>query len=60
VIHIEEIVTSEEKKMCRVLKLEIKETQEELQELLRKQKTGAGKERVQALYSLSQVSGGTI
>jgi putative transposase len=54
------MVTIEEKKMCRVLKLEIKETQEELPELLRKQKTGAGKERVQALYSLSQVSGGTI
>ena len=38
--------------MCRVLKLEIKETQAELQELLRQQKTGLGKERIQALYLL--------
>ncbi|MEI2583754.1 helix-turn-helix domain-containing protein [Scytonema sp. PRP1] len=38
--------------MCRVLKLEIKETQAELQELLRQQKTGYGKERIQALYLL--------
>lgn len=38
--------------MSRVVKLEISETQEELQELLRKQKTGSGKERVQALYLL--------
>lgn len=38
--------------MCRVIKLEINETQAELQELLREQKTGSGKERVQALYLL--------
>ncbi|BAZ70846.1 putative transposase (plasmid) [Fischerella sp. NIES-4106] len=38
--------------MCRVLKLEIRETQDELQELLRQQKTGLGKERVQGLYLL--------
>jgi len=38
--------------MSRVIKLEISETQEELQKLLRKQKTGSGKERVQALYLL--------
>jgi len=38
--------------MCRVLKLEIKETQAGLQELLRQQKTGYGKERIQALYLL--------
>ena len=38
--------------MCRVLKVEIRETQDELQELLRQQKTGLGKERVQALYLL--------
>lgn len=38
--------------MCRVLKLEIKETIAELQELLRQQKTGYGKERIQALYLL--------
>ncbi|WP_445631390.1 helix-turn-helix domain-containing protein [Nostoc sp. DSM 114167] len=38
--------------MCRVIKLEIKETQGELQELLRQQKTGYGKERIQALYLL--------
>ncbi|GAX45480.1 putative transposase [Tolypothrix sp. NIES-4075] len=38
--------------MCRVLKLEIRETLSELQELLRKQKTALGKERVQALYLL--------
>ena len=38
--------------MCRVLKLEIKETQAELLELLRQQKTGFGKERIQALYLL--------
>lgn len=31
--------------MCRVLKLEIIETLDELQELLRRQKTGLGKER---------------
>ena len=41
-----------QKIMCRVLKLEIKETQAELLELLRKQKTGFGKERIQALYLL--------
>ncbi len=38
--------------MSRVIKLEINETLEELQELLRKQKTASGKERVQALYLL--------
>jgi putative transposase len=38
--------------MSRVIKIEINETLEELQELLRKQKTGSGKERVQALYLL--------
>jgi putative transposase len=38
--------------MCRVLKLEIKEQASELQELLREQKTGFGKERIQALYLL--------
>jgi putative transposase len=38
--------------MCRVLKIEIRETQVELQELLRQQKTGWEKERVQALYLL--------
>lgn len=38
--------------MCRVLKLVIKETIAELQELLRQQKTGCGKERIQALYLL--------
>jgi putative transposase len=38
--------------MCRVLKLEIRETQSDLQELLRQQKTGLGKERVQTLYLL--------
>jgi hypothetical protein len=32
------------KTMCRVLKVEIRETQDELQELLRQQKTGLGKE----------------
>lgn len=38
--------------MSRIVKLKISETQEELQELLRKQKTGSAKERVQALYLL--------
>ncbi|OKH45534.1 transposase [Calothrix sp. HK-06] len=38
--------------MSRVIKLEINETLEELLELLRKQKTVSGKERVQALYLL--------
>ena len=38
--------------MSRVLKLEIQETLSELQTLLKQQKTGFGKERIQALYLL--------
>lgn len=38
--------------MCRVLKLEIRESQEDLRELLGQQKTGFGKQRVQTLYLL--------
>ncbi|MBH8554636.1 IS630 family transposase, partial [Nostocaceae cyanobacterium CENA357] len=38
--------------MSGVYKLEIKETQEELKELLAIQKTATGKERVQLLYLL--------
>lgn len=38
--------------MAGVTKLEIKETVEELRQLLRKQKTGSNKERIQALYLL--------
>ena len=38
--------------MARPLKLEIKESKEELKKLLGKQRTGQGKERVQAIYLL--------
>lgn len=38
--------------MCRVLKLEIKETEAELESLLKQQKTASGFERIQVLYLL--------
>ena len=46
--------------MAGVYKLEISESEEELKEMLRKQKTASDKERVQVLYLLKSKQAETI
>jgi transposase len=46
--------------MAGVYQLEITETEKELKELLKKEKTGSGKERIQVLYLLKSGQAQTI
>ena len=46
--------------MAGVYRLEISESEEELKEMLGRQKTGSDKERVQVLYLLKSKQAGTV
>jgi hypothetical protein len=46
--------------MAGVYKIEISESEAELKELLRKEKTGSGKERIQVLYLLKTKKAKTV